>query len=161
MLPIIKQEISLKRKWISEKEISDYIAFAQSLPGVIAINVSCAVGKKIAGINGAIAACFGAITLPSIIIILISHFFCDIMKSSMVNKIISSVQSVTVAIILLAFVQIYQSNIKDLFQKIIFVLGIIASIFFKIPTQYIIIVACIIACIYKRFAKNKINKKIN
>ena len=161
MLPIIRQEISLKRNWINEDEISNYIAFAQSLPGVIAINISCAVGKKIAGIKGAITACLGVITLPSIIIILISHFFCDIIKISVVNKIISSIQSVTVAIVLLAFVQIYKSNIKDLFQKVIFVLGIIASIFFKIPTQYIIISACIIACIYKRFAKNKVNKKIN
>ena len=74
MLPIIRQEISLKRNWINEDEISDYIAFAQSLPGVIAINISCAVGKKIAGIKGAITACLGVITLPSIIIILISHF---------------------------------------------------------------------------------------
>ena len=159
MLPIIRQEIALKRNWINEDEISDYIVFAQSLPGVMAINISCAVGKKIAGIKGSIAACIGAITLPSIIIILISHFFRDIMKIPMVNKIILSIQSVTVAIVLLAFVQIYKSNIKDLFQKVIFVSGIIASIFFKIPTQYIIISACIIACIYKHFMRNKINKK--
>ena len=54
MLPIVYREISVKKKWISEEEFSDYVAFAESLPGVIAINISCFVGKKIAGVIGAL-----------------------------------------------------------------------------------------------------------
>lgn len=154
MLPIVYHEISVKKKWLSDDEISDYLAFSQSLPGVIAINISCFVGKKIAGVIGALISCVGVITCPSIIIFLISCFFSDITKFSITKKIIASLQPVITAIVLLACTKIYKTNIKDRFQIIIFVLGVIAFLFFKISTQYIIISACILSCLYKRLVRN-------
>ena len=153
MLPIVYREISVKKKWISEEEISDYVAFAQSLPGVIAINISCFVGKKIAGISGAIVSCIGVITCPSVIIFFISRFFSDITKYPITKKIIGSLKPVTTAIVLLAFIKIYKTNVKDKFQVTIFGLSVIAFFFFKISTQYIIISACVLSCLYKGLVK--------
>lgn len=150
MLPMIRQEFCEKRNLINQDEISDFIVFAQSLPGLISINISCAIGKKIAGIKGAIISAIGVITLPSIIIILIANYFSDIIKFSLANKIIASMQCVTVAIIFLAFMQIYKSNIKYWFERIIFLSGVILAIFFKMPTQYIILFSCVLNLIYKK-----------
>ena len=39
MIPLIKDEL-VKRGWLSEEELPDIIALAQSAPGVLAVNMS-------------------------------------------------------------------------------------------------------------------------
>ena len=50
MIPIIEEEVTKKRKWISEIEIMDILAISESTPGPIAVNTATYVGYKVAGI---------------------------------------------------------------------------------------------------------------
>lgn len=52
MLSLIEKEIVDKRGWIDRTEYLDLIAVAQSLPGILAVNVSVAVGDKLRGMKG-------------------------------------------------------------------------------------------------------------
>ncbi|MCR5003096.1 MAG: chromate transporter, partial [Bacteroidales bacterium] len=45
MIPLIQDELD-KRGWISEDELPDIIALAQSAPGVLAVNVSIFAGYR-------------------------------------------------------------------------------------------------------------------
>lgn len=74
MLSLIEKEIVDKRGWIDRTEYLDLIAVAQSLPGILAVNVSVAVGDKLRGIKGAVTASLGTI-LPSFMIILCIAIF--------------------------------------------------------------------------------------
>lgn len=52
MIPLIQKEVVEKRKWITEKEILEIIAIAESTPGPIAVNAATFIGYRTAGFLG-------------------------------------------------------------------------------------------------------------
>lgn len=70
MLPVIEETFVRKKKLITSEELLDVVALCQMVPGIIAANSAVAIGMKVAGIAGAIAALAGAI-LPSFLVILL------------------------------------------------------------------------------------------
>lgn len=89
MISIIEKEIVDKHHWIERSEFLDLLAVAQSLPGILAVNISVAVGDRLSGMRGSMAAALGTI-LPSFLIILAIAIFLtpDIIKN---NETISSI----------------------------------------------------------------------
>ena len=70
MISIIQREIVENHRWIEKEDFLDLLAVAQSMPGILAVNISTVVGDRLRGLKGSIAAAMGTI-LPSFIIILI------------------------------------------------------------------------------------------
>ena len=68
MIPLIQKETAEKRGWVSQEEILDVVAIAESTPGPIAINAATFIGYKTAGPLGAVCATLGVV-LPSFLII--------------------------------------------------------------------------------------------
>ena len=89
MISIIEREIVDRHHWIERDDFLDLLAIAQSLPGILAVNIATAVGDRIRGSRGSIAAAAGTI-LPSFLIILAIAIFLtpDLIKN---NRVISSV----------------------------------------------------------------------
>jgi len=89
MISIIEREIVDKYHWIERDDFLDLLAIAQSLPGILAVNIATAVGDKLRGTKGSVIASIGTI-LPSFLIILAIAIFLtpDIIKN---NRVISSV----------------------------------------------------------------------
>ena len=89
MISIIEREIVDRHHWIKKEEFLDLLAVAQSLPGILAVNIATAVGDKIKGAKGSIVAAGGTI-LPSFAIILAIAIFLtpDLIKN---NTVISSI----------------------------------------------------------------------
>ena len=73
MIPLIQKETAEKRKWVSDEDILEIIAIAESTPGPIAINASTFIGYRVAGFFGAFFGTLGMI-LPSFVIILTISF---------------------------------------------------------------------------------------
>lgn len=102
MISIIEKEIVEHHKWIDKKEFLNLLAVAQSLPGILAVNISVAVGDKVKGIKGSMMAALGTI-LPSFIIILAIAIFLtpDIIKSNpTVTAIFKGIRPAVVALII-------------------------------------------------------------
>jgi chromate transporter len=89
MISIIEREIVDKYHWIERDDFLDLLAVAQSLPGILAVNIATAVGDKLRGTRGSIIASAGTI-LPSFLIILAIAIFLtpDMIKN---NRVISSI----------------------------------------------------------------------
>lgn len=89
MISIIEREIVDKHHWIEREGFLDLLAIAQSLPGILAVNIATAVGDRIKGNKGSIVAAVGTI-LPSFLIILAIAIFLtpDIIKN---NRVISAI----------------------------------------------------------------------
>ena len=89
MISIIEREIVDKHHWIEKDEFLDLLAIAQSLPGILAVNIAASVGDRIKGGKGSIVASLGTI-LPSFLIILLIAIFLtpDMIKN---NRVISSI----------------------------------------------------------------------
>ena len=73
MIPLIQAEAVKKHGWISDEDILDIVAIAESTPGPIAINSATFVGYRVAGFVGALAATLGVV-LPSFLIISLIAF---------------------------------------------------------------------------------------
>lgn len=74
MISIIEREIVDKHHWLEREDFLDLLAVAQSLPGILAVNISVAVGDKIRGRIGSISSALGTI-MPSFLIILAIAIF--------------------------------------------------------------------------------------
>lgn len=89
MISIIEREIVDRHHWIEKDEFLDLLAVAQSLPGILAVNIATAVGDRLRGMKGSVLAAAGTI-LPSFLIILLIAVFLtpDMIKN---NRVISSI----------------------------------------------------------------------
>ena len=70
MIPMIQRETAQKHGWITDDDILEVLAIAESTPGPIAINSATFIGYRVAGVLGAACATLGVV-LPSFVIILL------------------------------------------------------------------------------------------
>lgn len=102
MISIIEREVVDKQKWIEKAEFLDLLALSQSLPGILAVNISVSIGDKLRGLRGSVVAALGTI-LPSFLIILAIAVFLtpDFIKSNrVVNSIFTGIRPCVVALII-------------------------------------------------------------
>lgn len=102
MISIIEREIVDKHHWISREEFLDLLAISQSMPGILAVNISVSIGDKLRGFKGSVVAALGTI-LPSFLIILAIAIFLtpDIIKNNpVVSKIFMGIRPCVVALII-------------------------------------------------------------
>ena len=102
MISIIEREIVDRHHWIERDEFLDLLAIAQSLPGILAVNIAASVGDRIRGFKGSASAAAGTI-LPSFIIILVIAIFLtpDFIKSNhTVSSIFMGIRPAVVALII-------------------------------------------------------------
>lgn len=69
MIPLIERKVVDEKAWVSDKELLDLIAVAQSCPGIFAVNISIFIGLKRKGNWGALVSAIGT-CLPSFLCIL-------------------------------------------------------------------------------------------
>ncbi|MEG1587402.1 MAG: chromate transporter [Bacteroidales bacterium] len=101
MISIIEKEVVDKKKWIEKEEFIDALAVSQSLPGILAVNISIYTGNKLRAMKGAIAATLGTV-LPSFLMILaIAVFFSKIYDLPGVVAVFNGIRPAVVALILI------------------------------------------------------------
>ncbi len=101
MISLIEREIVDKHKWIERTEFLDLLAVAQSLPGILAVNMAVVTGDKLRGLRGSVAAAVGTI-LPCFCIILGIAIFLTpemITSSATLTAIFKGIRPVVVALI--------------------------------------------------------------
>ena len=101
MISIIEREIVDKYHWIDRKEFLDLLAVAQSLPGILAVNISVAVGDKLRSLKGSVCAAAGTIAPSFMIILLIAIFLTPdmITNNPILSSIFKGIRPVVVALI--------------------------------------------------------------
>ena len=89
MISIIEREIVDKHHWIEKDEFLNLLAVAQSIPGILAVNIAVSIGDSLRRGKGSMVAALGTI-LPSFVIILLIAIFLtpDMIKN---NHVISSI----------------------------------------------------------------------
>lgn len=161
MISIIEREIVDRHKWIAREDFLDLLAVAQSLPGILAVNIATAVGDRLRGTRGGIVAAAGTI-LPSFLIILTIAIFLtpDMIKN---NRVISSVfMGIRPAVVALIIAPVITSakaaklSFKTVWIPIIVALMISLDLgFLSNPILYIVL-AIIISIILWRIGRCKV-----
>lgn len=147
MIPLIQREIAQNRKWITNDDILDVIAIAESTPGPIAINSATFVGYKVAGFWGSFFATLG-IVIPSLIIITVIAFFLDKFQHIQAVKFaFNGIRAGVLVLILKALASMYKQCPKNLIAYIIMALAFAAAAIFDINILLIIITCAVIGLV--------------
>lgn len=141
MIPIIQAEAVEHHKWITDDDILEIIAIAESTPGPIAINTATFVGYRICGFFGALAATMGVV-LPSFVIILIISFLLrEFQDIAAVKYAFSGIRAGVLALILKALWSMYKKSPKGVFSYIVMAAAFVLTAIFDVSI-IIVIIAC-------------------
>ena len=141
MIPLIQKEVVDNKKWVTNDDILDIIAIAESTPGPIAINSATFVGFKTAGVLGAFCATFGVV-LPSFLIIsLISLILTKFQNITAVKYAFNGIRAGVLALIVKALISMYKQCPKGIISYIVMLFSFIAAAILKIPLL-LVIIAC-------------------
>lgn len=134
MIAILERELAVRRKWVSQEEIIDYIAVGQITPGIIAVNMSTFVGRKKKGIPGAIFATLGVVTPSIIIIMIIAAFLINFQENEYVQHALAGIRICVCALIINATVGFIKKTVIDLLTLAVFVCIFLLAAFTRIDT---------------------------
>ncbi len=100
MISIIEREVVDKRHWLERTEFLDLLAVAQSLPGILAVNIAVVVGDKLRSLKGSLAASAGTIMPCFLIILAIAMFLTPetITGNPVLSAIFKGIRPVVVAL---------------------------------------------------------------
>ena len=154
ILPIMNSEFAEKRHLLTKEEILDYFALSQSLPGIVAANMSIFLGYRFYGKKGALLGVLGVIFVPFWSIIVLASVLGTLTGNTIVQSAFWGIGIAVVALILLTIREIWQTSDRNLFFYIIFTGTLVALIYFKIsPVQAILIFSFIGVLLKKLEAK--------
>ena len=113
MIPLIQKEASEKNKWVTDEDILEIVAIAESTPGPIAINSATFVGYRAAGLLGSIFATLGVV-LPSFVIILaLSFVLTQFQQLAAVQYAFAGIRAGVLALLCKALWGMYKKNQKN------------------------------------------------
>ncbi len=113
MIPLIARELVERRKWLTEEEFREDLAFAVPIPGPNAVNLAFLAGYRIAGALGAAFAAFGCV-LPSFFVILgialgLSPYF----ATPLAKKFFAGAGAAAVGLVAYAFFRLGRGSFRD------------------------------------------------
>ena len=112
MIPLIQKEAVENKKWITDDDILEIIAIAESTPGPVAINSATFVGYRTCGFLGAACATLGVV-LPSFCVILaISYVLQEFQELKAVQYAFNGIRAGVLALLFKALWTMYKKSPK-------------------------------------------------
>ncbi len=159
ILPIMQSEFAEKRELVSKDELVNYFALAQSLPGIVAANMTMFIGYKLKGKTGALAAMFGVIFVPFWCIVLLASVLNIFVNNTYVTGALWGVGVAVLALILLTVREMWQRSERNLFFYFIFLVSFTALMIFKLTPIQTILIFSVLGVLIKFLQKKKeVNK---
>lgn len=100
IVSLLKKKFVDDLHWISEDEMLDLVAIAQSAPGPIAVNGAIVVGYKLCGFPGILLSVLGAVIPPFLILSVISLFYSAFRSNFMIHHMLSGMRCGVSAVIM-------------------------------------------------------------
>ncbi len=100
IVTLMKRKFVDELHWMSEDEMLDIAAMAQSSPGAIAVNAANLVGWRVGGFVGMLTAVIATIIPPMVILSVISMFYAAFASNPYVSQALRGMQSGVAAVIL-------------------------------------------------------------
>lgn len=139
MIPLIQAETVENKKWITDEDILDIVAIAESTPGPIAINTATFVGQKVAGVLGSVAATLGIVAPSFIIIYIISFFLRQFEEIKAVKYAFEGIRAGVLALIVKAVISMYKQSPKGIVAYVIMLSAFIIPAFLNVSVIYALI----------------------
>ena len=155
ILPIMTSEFVDKRNLVSHDDLIDYFALAQSLPGIIAANMSMFIGYKLKGKWGALVAMIGVTFIPFWSIVLLASILGALTQNSYVLGALWGVGISVIALIMLTVREMWNKSTRNTFFYTIFIMTLISLLVFKITPIQSIVLFTLIGVGFKKLTLKK------
>ena len=99
IVSLMKKKFADELHWLTEEEMLDMTALAQSAPGPIAVNAAILAGRRIAGVPGMLAAVGGTLIPPVVIIGVISLIYAQFADNEWVRAAMAGMSCGVAAVI--------------------------------------------------------------
>lgn len=142
-----------KLHWVSDEEVLDMTAIAQSAPGPLAVNSAVIFGYRIKGIKGALVSVLGTIIPPIVIISCIALIYNAFSTNPIVKMALQVMRAGVAAVIVDVVIDLAKGVVekKDIFNIILMLSAFIASWHYKVSAITMILL-CIVLGLARTFA---------
>lgn len=158
MIPLIQKETVEIKKWITDQDILEIIAIAESTPGPIAINSATFVGYRVAGFFGALSATLGVVLPSFVIIFILSYVIAQFREIKIVQYAFSGIRAGVLALIIKALWSMYKQSPKNLTAYIVMAFSFVLVAFLKINVFLVLIACAVFGVVTSIFAKRRLQK---
>ncbi len=147
MIPLIQKEVVENKKWVSDEDILDIVAIAESTPGPIAINSATFIGYKTAGVRGSLFATLGVV-LPSFIIIsVIAYLLSEFAHIPLVKYAFFGIRAGVLSLVTKSLYTMYKKAPKGYIATVISSLALVLVAFFGVNALIVIILSALVGLI--------------
>ena len=158
MIPLIQKETVENKKWITDDDILEIIAIAESTPGPVAINAATFVGYRTAGILGAACATFGVV-LPSFLIILaIAYLLNSFMEIKAVQYAFLGINAGVLALLFKALWNMYKKSPKGWVSYVVMGASFVLTAILKVNLFVVIVCCAVFGLVTALLAERRLKK---
>ena len=158
MIPLIQKETVENHKWITDDDILEIIAIAESTPGPIAINSATFVGYRTAGVLGSLCATLGVV-LPSFVVILaISGILRQFQEVQAVQFAFQGIRAGVLALLCKALWGMYKKNKKNWASYTVMAGSFVLTAFLNVSVLPVIIGCAIFGLVTAKIMDRRVAK---
>jgi chromate transporter len=149
IITLMKKRFIDQEQWLSDNDLLDLTAIAQSAPGALAVNASILVGYRLAGWRGAAVALLGTVLPPLVILSLAALVYAQLIQNVWVVWLMKGMQIGVAAVIADVVFTMAQHILKHrkVLQIALMVLAFGAAYGLNINVMVIIVVSGIVGAI--------------
>ena len=153
MIPIIENEITVKKGWIDADDLLEVVAISETTPGPIAICAATFIGYRVGGVLGAFCSTFGVVLPSFVIIFLISLFLRTFEAVRIVKYAFFGIRAGVLALLIKAVVSMFKKAPKNIIAYLIMAASFAAVAFFSANVIVVIVSAAVIGLAATLIAK--------
>lgn len=158
MIPLIQREAVEKHGWVTDDDILEIIAIAESTPGPIAINSATFVGYRTCGFWGAMCATFGVVLPSFVIILVISGILEQFQQLKVVQYAFNGIRAGVLALLFKALYTMYKKSPKGIAAYIIMAGAFVLTVFTKLNMLIVILLCAIFGLVTASLAQRRAAK---
>lgn len=155
MLPVLEKDLVVKYALISKEDFLEFATLSQTLPGVIALNCACFVGKCAAGPLGMLIAGFGATCSAFVLMLAATIAIRFIPQSGWVMGAMRGVRAASAAFVFSAAFSLGRHNIKSTFSVLLMLATFVFVFFLHVSAPLIVLAAGFAGFLYQTIRRKK------
>ena len=155
MIPLIQNEAVEKHGWVTDDDILEIIAIAESTPGPIAINSATFVGYRAAGVLGSVCATLGVVLPSFVIILLISFVLKQFQELRPVQYAFNGIRAGVLALLCKSLWTMYKKSPKGWASYVVMAAAFILTAIFDINVIFVIIGCAVFGLVTSAFMRKK------
>jgi chromate transporter len=141
----LREHIVERQNWMDDDEFLAALEIGETVPGLIATNVSVIVGSKLRGVRGAIAGALGIMLPGAIAVFILGLLYTRFKNNPEVGAVLAGVAAAAVGLILEVTIQIGRREMKGLRDMVILLPAFLLVGIFHISLVPVLVVLAPIA----------------